>query len=163
MIFLTFSFAHASRSEVYVYKVVDGDSLLARKNSDTKNQKIKIRLWGIDSPEWNQPSSKESKAFMKKMVQGKYVKVEKRGYDKYGRLLAIIYLDNNQTINSLAIEEGYAWVHEYYCKEEICEKWLFTQDNARNMKKGLWQNNDPIAPWIWKNKKNTTKEIIKRQ
>lgn len=152
IIFLVASLANANMQELYIYNVVDGDSLLARTYNDVNSKKIKVRLWGIDSPEWNQHFSKESKAFMKKMVQGKIVKIESRGYDKYGRLLGIIYLDNNQTVNYLAVEEGQAWVHSYYCDEEICDEWLLAQDNAKRKKKGLWQNDNPIAPWIWKNK-----------
>lgn len=152
IVFLCSSFVNASWHKIYVYGVVDGDSLLARKNRDNKSQKIEVRLWGIDSPEWNQHFSKESKKFMKKTIQGKYVKAESRGYDKYGRLLALIYLEDNKTLNLLAIEEGYAWVHKYYCYEDICDKWLLAQENAKKNKKGLWLNNNPVAPWVWKNK-----------
>lgn len=149
--FLGSSYANASLSKIYIYGVVDGDSLLARKNKDNKSQKIKVRLWGIDSPEWNQPFSKESKKFMKKMVLGKYVLMESKGYDKYGRLLTIIYLEDNQTLNLLAIKEGYAWVHNYYCNENICDNWLSAQNNAKKKGIGLWQNYKPVAPWVWKN------------
>lgn len=164
VLFLSSSIANAGLAEIYIYGVVDGDSLLARKNTENKSQKIKVRLWGIDSPEWNQPFSKESKAFMKKMVEGKYVKIESKGYDKYDRLLAVIYLNKTNSLNLQIIEEGYAWVHKYYCDEEKCDKWLLAEKNAKNIKKGLWQNDNPIAPWIWKSReKNITKEIIKRQ
>ncbi len=149
---LSSSFANATLREIYVYGVVDGDSLLARSNKDIKSPKIKIRLWGIDSPEWNQHFSKESKIFMKKMIQGRYVKIESKGYDKYDRLLAVIYLDNSKTLNLLSIENGYAWVHKYYCDEKICNKWLLAEDNAKKNRKGLWQDDNPVAPWIWKNK-----------
>ena len=146
------SFANATVGKISVYGVVDGDSLLARANRDDKGPKMKIRLWGIDSPEWDQHFSKESKKFMKKMIQGRYVKIESKGYDKYGRLLAVIYLDNSKTLNLLSIEKGYAWVHKYYCDEKICDKWLLAEDNAKKSRKGLWQNDNPVAPWIWKNK-----------
>ena len=47
-----------------VEKVIDGDSLQVRGVG-------KVRLIGVDTPEWNAPFGKEASNFTKRLVEGK--------------------------------------------------------------------------------------------
>ena len=51
------------------------------------------------------------------------------------------------------IEAGYAWHYKYY---DDTKEYEAAEIEAQNKKIGLWQDNDPIAPWDYRhNKKNT--------
>lgn len=75
-------------AETYTVKrVIDGDSL-ELSNGET------IRLIGIDIPEADTKEATEVKDFVKSLVEGKEVRLEfdVQERDKYGRLLAYVYV-----------------------------------------------------------------------
>ncbi len=88
-----------------VERVIDGDTLIA----DGK----KIRLLGINAPEKGENYYEESKNFLEDMVLNKTIVLEygSRKHDKYGRVLAYVFLDN-VNINSLLVKKGLA--NPYY-------------------------------------------------
>ena len=50
------------------------------------------------------------------------------------------------------VEQGMAWVYDYY----VTDKTFYTnQTSARDNKKGIWSDENPIPPWSWRsNKRN---------
>ena len=56
-IFLTISDLAAGQYTAEVTKIIDGDSIVV----NYKNQSVKVRLWGIDTPEYKQAYSKAAK------------------------------------------------------------------------------------------------------
>jgi len=128
--------------------VLDGDSLFVRK--DTKL--ISIRLWGIDAPEYDQASASDAKDRLKALTSGKRLTIFPKYSDKYGRLVAVIEA-GDITVNRKLVDEGYAWVHVYYCDTDPCSSWFELEKRAKDSKKGLWQNAEPVEPWVWKRKK----------
>jgi len=134
--------------DVPVTKVIDGDTIVV--NDGIKN--IKVRLWGIDTPEYRQPYSKSAKKFTTKLLQYELVDLVIKDYDKYGRVVAMVIMKDGDSINELLVKKGYAWVHIYYCKEAICKTWKSYQREARERKAGLWREPEPLAPWIYKQK-----------
>ena len=131
---------------VTVVKIIDGDSVLVSDGS----KKIEVRLWGIDTPEYRQPYSKAAKKFTKKLLENKTVHMEVKDKDKYGRMVALLTMDNGISANEMLVKKGFAWVHIYYCKEAVCEKWKKYQKEARKRRLGLWREHEPVAPWVWK-------------
>jgi len=125
--------------------VIDGDSIIVKK----KKQKTRIRLWGIDTPEKSQPFSREAQRFTRRLLQGRTVKLIPVERDDYGRLVAIVLL-GRKNISEELVRSGLAWVHIYYCRKKICESWRLLEEAAREAKSGLWNDNQPIAPWKWK-------------
>ncbi len=143
--------AWGSGIAVKVIRVIDGDSLLVVEKKSGK--KIEVRLWGVDAPEWGQSYSKVSRRFLSRKVLKKKCTLKKMGYDKYHRLLAIVYPGNGkdqESINGLVVKKGMAWVYTKYCERKICKKWQKFQNKAKRNKIGLWKVKRPVPPWKWR-------------
>ena len=138
----------AEKYQGIVVKIIDGDSLIVMHRGERET----IRLYGIDSPEWNQPFAQLAKNYLENTVLNKKVVVERLYSDSYGRSIALLSL-RNVNLNEELVANGFVWVHKYYCKMKICSKWWSLEKQARNSKRGLWQEKDPIPPWIWKHRK----------
>jgi len=134
-----------------VQKVIDGDSLVISNSGE----KIEVRLYGIDAPEYRQPFSNTSRNFVRKKLLGKNVLVEPVTVDKYKRKVSIVY-HNGTSINHELIKEGLAWVYPRYCKQKICEEWKKSEKGAQAERKKLWSEKNPVPPWKWRrqNRKN---------
>ncbi len=137
-------YAFAEPITVKVIKVVDADTLYINHHG----QKIKIRLYGIDAPEKNQAYGEDATNFMKELVLLKKVKTLPITKDRYGRVVAMVYV-NNTAVQEFLIRNGLAWVYPRYCKNMICKEWIRQQKNAKLEKKGLWQTN-AMPPWEWR-------------
>lgn len=131
-----------------VIKVLDGDSIIVR--DDKKHHEV--RLWGIDSPEYDQPYGKNARKQSTKLLKGKKVSVTVITKDNYGRLVGVVYAGNTN-INEILVTQGSAWVYTKYCKESICRQWKKMERSARNSKAGLWAGNNALPPWKWRHAK----------
>ena len=131
-----------------VVGVADGDTITVLRD---KTQ-VRIRLYGIDTPERGQAFSKRAKQFTSDMVFGKVVEVHRMDTDRYGRTVALVSVDK-QIINKELVKAGLAWVYDRYCSEPICESWRNFQLRARMDKRGLWSDPDPIPPWEFRRKR----------
>lgn len=70
----------------------------------------RIRFSGVNTPERAQAGYQEAKDFVKSYCLGKTVYLDiddAKNHDKYGRTLAVVYVDN-QNINALLLKKGYA-------------------------------------------------------
>jgi len=87
--------------QVHVDRIIDGDTIESNSTS--------IRLLGINTPERGELYYEEAKEFLEQEILNKTVglKYGKERYDKYERVLAYIFL-NNQNINLKLVEEGFA-------------------------------------------------------
>jgi hypothetical protein len=91
-----------------VARVFDGDTILI-------NDGRKVRLAGVDAPEVDSPYSREepggpqSRAYLKALIEGRKVavRVGREPYDRYGRTLAFVYLDD-VLVNGRIIRDGLA-------------------------------------------------------
>jgi endonuclease YncB( thermonuclease family) len=129
----------------HVTKVIDGDTIEVRYSG----KDVRVRLWGIDTPEWEQNFSREARDFTRRRLAGRQVELGVKTRDSYGRLVAVVMVDGNSFHEEL-LREGLAWVHIYYCKEPVCRKWRQLEKEARNARRGLWRESHPVAPWQWK-------------
>ena len=98
--------------EVYCDRVVDGDTIVVLMDG----KKEKVRMIGIDTPEsvhpdksTNTPMGKIASKYTKDHLEGQYVRLETdvQERDKYGRILAYVYLDDKM-FNKTLLEEGLA-------------------------------------------------------
>lgn len=107
-----------------------------------------VRYIGINSPEIEhkdqkaEPYGYEAKKFNKTLVLSKRVRLEfdTQKYDRYGRLLAYVFLNDGTFVNAKMIEEGCA--HCLYIKPntKYHERMLQSQREAMSAKKGIWKD-----------------------
>jgi endonuclease YncB( thermonuclease family) len=125
-----------------VVAVHDGDTISVR----TATQTIRIRLEGIDCPEYKQPYSARAKQFTSGLVYRKQVTVEGRGQDRYDRLLARVRLDGVE-LNEALVRAGMAW---HYQRGEVDRTLADAERTARAARVGLWADKNPVPPWRWR-------------
>lgn len=99
-----------------VIKVYDGDTItIASKlpNIDNPIYRFSVRLSGIDSPEIKGKTNKEkelaihARDALHQLIFGKIVFLKNIGTEKYGRILADVYLDD-LNINEWMLKNNYA-------------------------------------------------------
>ena len=128
-----------------IKKIVDGDTVHLFYQDET----YKVRLIEIDAPERNQPYGKDSTEYLKSLLKDGSVDVNFSGTDRYGRKLGRLYW-KGRDINRSMVSAGYAWVYDDYVTDR---SFYENQNKARNLKKGLWKESNPIEPWNWRKAK----------
>jgi endonuclease YncB( thermonuclease family) len=130
-----------------VVRVVDGDTLEIQWQGTCRH----VRIWGVDTPESGQPYASRARKFTQSLLAGREVQIRPVDFDVYGRLVAMIMVDE-KNISEELVRSGFAWVHFYFCNEPICDTWRGLQASAMSRKIGLWRDPYPVAPWQWKKK-----------
>ena len=131
-------------SELWKVKTVhDGDTVTCVKPNGTIQ---KIRLSGIDAPELNQRFGQRSTERLKHLLGGDLVRVERKGFDQYGRLLATLFR-KSQNINLDMVKEGWAWVYDGFSSSS---ELLDAEATARKARRGLWADPLPLSPARWR-------------
>lgn len=90
--------------------VVDGDTVHVRPPGG--GRPISIRIDGIDAPEICQAGGSASRDALKHRALGQRVAVYGRQHDDYGRLLARIFLDD-EDLAGWMVAQGLAWSYRY--------------------------------------------------
>jgi endonuclease YncB( thermonuclease family) len=129
-----------------VISVADGDTITILTK---QNEQIKVRLSAIDTPEGDQAYGNKAKDFTSSMVFGKQVSIEPETIDKYGRTVAMVFVDG-MNLNREIVANGHGWVFKKYCTKSFCDDWLKIEEKARNAGIGLWKDKDPTPPWEWR-------------
>ena len=124
-----------------VVKIHDGDTITV---SGTK-----IRLWGIDCPEYKQDYGRDATEFVRHLLPiGATVEVEGVARDRYGRTVAIVsYLGD--TVQADLLRAGLAWVYGRYYRERG-GNWPEIEAEAKAARRGLWKDEEPTPPWVWR-------------
>jgi micrococcal nuclease len=129
-----------------VIGVLDGDTIEVLKDK----RPLRIRLFGIDSPEHDQDFGNKARRFTSDKVFGKTVEVVPVEKDQYRRLVAKIYIDGKY-LNQMIVAEGFAWWYKRYAPKDVDLK--DAENDARSSKKGLWSHPRPIPPWKFRRQK----------
>lgn len=130
-----------------VEKVVDGDTIEAKLDSEDKI--YKIRFLGINTPETVDPRrpvecfGKEASNKMKELLTGKRIRLEADPQaderDKYGRLLRNVFLEDGTDVNAYMVREGYAYAYLSFPLDAKRKKELKKlQEDAKMAQRGLW-------------------------
>lgn len=126
-----------------VVRVIDGDTVVLL--TDTKQQ-VRVRLSEIDAPERSQAYGTKSKNALIELCAGKSATLHQTSKDRYGRTLARLYCGEIDA-NAAMVEQGFAWVYDRYVKDET----LYTlQRYAKANGLGLWRDQSPVQPWIYR-------------
>ena len=132
-----------------VIHVVDGDTVDIDAPDGTKS-KTRIRLWGVDTPEIAHNKGEtdmfygpEARDFAVKTLDNREVQIvlwQTRTRDRYGRLLAYIFLERGgRNFNAMLIANGFGYAdsrfdHPY--KREFAD----LEKRSRKEQRGLWAN-----------------------
>lgn len=126
-----------------IISVKDGDTVVLLKDG----KQIVIRLEHVDAPEHNQPFGYKAKRFVLNFCYRKTVTVISKGErDRNGRWIAEIFY-NNQNLGKELVRNGLAWHFKRFSKNN---NYAQLEIEARKKKIGLWQEQNPVAPWNWR-------------
>jgi len=156
-----YEYEYGVKYKVKVIKVIDGDTIHVLFPSGKIE---KVRLLGIDTPEKiaeaNRPNEydnitdlkylamwgKKATKFVESRLNNTYIYIEFDELagirDRYGRLLAYVYVDGID-FNAELVKQGYARV---YIEGEFKKKsyYLELEEEAKRMGKGIWSILYPI-------------------
>ncbi len=126
-------------------RVIDGDTIEIAGE--------RIRLHGIDAPEAKQTCQddydkewdcgQEATFALAKMVGNLTVTCKGNQRDKYGRLIAVCFV-GNQNLNAELVRQGWALAYRRYSMDYVDD-----EKAARVALKGLW-NGVFVPPWEWR-------------
>ena len=127
-----------------VIKVIDGDTITIEINGANET----LRLIGINTPETVDPRrgvecfGKEASAYAKAKLAGQRVRIEQDtsqdARDKYGRMLAYVFLADGTNWNAHMIRAGYAYEYTYKLPYQYQREFKDAELMAREGELGLW-------------------------
>jgi len=156
-ILLTLALPSQAYEKAKVLSIVDGDTVKVIYHRKEES----IRLIGIDTPE-TRPNKKaikdaqraksdietitsqgrEAKNFVKGLVKpGDLLEIEFDilARDRYGRLLAYLYLSSGKMLNEEIVKAGYAQLMTISPNLKYQERFLMAYREARENHRGLWK------------------------
>lgn len=90
-----------------VSKILDGDTFTL------SGQSRRIRVWGLDAPEWNHQGGSAATATLRRLISGKQLRCAILDIDRYGRFVAQCFLPDGRDIAAEMIRSGAA---TEYCR-----------------------------------------------
>ena len=99
---------------------------------------------GIDCPEKGQTFGKKAKQFTSTLVYGKDVMIHVLSKDRRGRTVADVLLPDGTNVSRALLRAGLAWWYRQYSKDESLGA---LEQEARQAKRGLWADLNPVPPW----------------
>ena len=131
-----------------VSRVIDGDTVELQTREH-------VRLIGVDTPELHhptkgeQPGGREAKAFTKRLVEGKRVRLEAdvQPRDRYGRTLAYIFLEDGTCVNAELLSQGYARLLTIPPNVAHVDQFVALEREAVAQRRGLWALLPDTAPF----------------
>jgi endonuclease YncB( thermonuclease family) len=129
-----------------VVAIADGDTLTILDESKTQH---KIRLAGIDAPEKGQPFGTKAREALGDKVFQQSVRVDVIDVDRYHREVGRIFL-GDRFVNMEMVRDGFAWRYVQYDKPG---EFRAAEADAREHRRGLWSDPNPMPPWEWRKAK----------
>jgi endonuclease YncB( thermonuclease family) len=118
-----------TRGEIVV-RVIDGDTFELESGQ-------KVRLKGINTPEKSEWLNLEAGEFVRDSVENKSVRLENHGFDKYGRMLAYVFV-GGKNLNREILERGLGTLY-YYGRDSHYDELKRAEEFARLNEEGLWK------------------------
>ena len=136
--------AEMLNSLAYVTRYKDGDTFVAQLN---EGRTITVRLWGVDTPERGQPWGAEATKALAALATNP-VSLECPRKDRDGRWTCRVWNNKGADINLTLVAQGNAWWEKRYAPKAI--ELRDAELDARELRVGLWQAENPISPWEWR-------------
>ncbi len=132
-----------------IMRVVDGDTVVFLS---TAGRQMKLRLAGIDAPEKGMPYGDLARKWLINLLNSGVVTVRTTKTDRYGRTVATVFSQGND-VNLALIKKGLAWHYKRYAREQTLgdvEAYARSESEAREKRVGLWQDESPVPPWLYR-------------
>ena len=143
--------------DVQVVSVTDGDDIVVRVDEpdwpEIDERQLRVRLWGIDAPEWNQPYGREAKAELERLCSSGF-NLEVIERDVYRRYIGVLRFHSEggaaskrDTVNRRMVLSGLAYWYRYYASEEEIGLRAAEVD-AKQARRGVWgKPGGGMRPW----------------
>ncbi len=133
-----------------VVSVQDGDSLvIAPTDSTQRRDGLRLRLYAIDAPEWDQPWGQEAREYLYRLVWRRDdLLLESVDTDRYGRLVGVLYYreaGRERSINRLMVSQGLAWWYRRFGGHGLGLEQA--ERKAQQRRRDIWAQGRPVAPW----------------
>jgi micrococcal nuclease len=135
-----------------VTAVLDGNTIQISCFCE-ENEVRRVTLYGIDSPELGQEFGDEARRFLEKMILQKDVKVQFKGKDRFGNYQAVVKINGKTDPRIELLRNGFAWTSEKNPSEALEQYRL----EAQQKKRGLWTQENPVAPWTYRRQQSMSK------
>jgi endonuclease YncB( thermonuclease family) len=138
------------RVEKVVTKIVDGDTINVEPFEDGEES---VRLLGIDTAETNYQGRSQgahaeaARDYLKSLLSvGDTVTIltDAEERDKYGRVLAYVFI-NDENVNATLVAEGMAAPYQIYPNLKFLKEISRATVDAQNGNKGIFNPNDPLT------------------
>jgi micrococcal nuclease len=125
-----------------VDRVMDGDTIVVLMDGTEE----KVRLIGVDTPESvhpdpdrNVPYGKVAAEFTRSRLLGQqvYLEYDVETRDKYGRILAYVWI-GDEMFNRTLLSEGHAMLATFPPNVRYVDEFTVLQAEAREAGRGLW-------------------------
>lgn len=149
-VFLCASLLQAKTLVGRVVAVSDGDTI---KVLDDNKKLFIVRLMGIDAPEKTQAFGQRAQQSLSDLVFESRVEIKWDKRDRYNRVVGKVLNGNEVDVCLEQIARGMAWHYKQYLNEQSVEdrrSYAQAEDSARAAHSGLWSENQPMPPWIWR-------------
>ena len=147
----------AALSAQHMIDIYDGDTFKYVETGE------RVRLYGIDTPEFNrkdpaktQPYGLEATKALRDAIATQELGIQRIEKGKYGRTIGLLRYMNpgdGTTVQAKLVASGLAWVYPQYCKRPECDSWRRLERIAREQRRGLWADDNPMPPWEWRREK----------
>lgn len=127
-----------------VVSVIDGGTIRVLNGKRI----VKVRLHGIDCPDKKQPYGKEAKKALRRVVFGTVVTIKEKEKGRDGRPLVVVLAPDGRDMNRELVKAGWCWADDEYSTDYARE-----MQEARDAKRGLWQDPNPVRPEDWRKAK----------
>ena len=135
--------------KAHVDRVIDGDTI----DVFVAGQKQRIRLWGIDAPEKDQPLGQASKTHLERIVRpGSTIEVHPVDLDSYNRTVAVTGYPSDTATNFQMLYSGMAY-HSQWPDAQANRCLRQAARLAADLRTGVWAEapTGGIRPWDHRN------------
>ncbi|MEM9074380.1 MAG: thermonuclease family protein [Myxococcota bacterium] len=134
--------APVERFEARVTRITDGDTIVV----ELDGRQERVRYIGIDTPETSnsprgpEPFAEEATRANREWVEDQVVQLEldTETRDRFGRLLAYVFLSDGTFVNARLLEEGYARTLTIPPNVRYADEFRTLESDARTNARGLW-------------------------
>lgn len=116
------------------------------------SQEFRVRLYGIDAPESDQPFGRESTEALRGLLRAQPLALDVFAHDQYGRAIGLLYPrggDQRQSLNVAMVRDG--WAYCYHRNGRYSQGLNAAQRQAQAARRGVWsQRAAPERPWTYR-------------